>query len=145
MQTEFKMADTVTTNLSEIANAFNDFFVNIGPTLADKIPDTPLSITGLRCPPHPFMLEPITENELTAVINKLKSCAAGYDELKSTILKKCLPYIHKPLLHILNRSLATGIFPDQFKLAKVIPLYKADDSALFSNYRPTYIHSPMLF
>ena len=32
--------------------------------------------------------------------------------------------------------LITGIFPDAFKLSKVIPLYKKDDSSLLDNYRP---------
>lgn len=133
------MADTIITNPAVIANEFNNFFVNIGPSLADKIPNTPLSTSGFNCPSHPFVFDPITEKELTDTIIKLKSCASGHDELKSDILKKCLPYIIKPLLHILNSSLMTGIFPEQFKLAKVIPLYKADDSAIFSNYRPISI------
>ena len=33
-------------------------------------------------------------------------------------------------------SLAQGIFPNELKKAKVIPLYKANDPMLFSNYRP---------
>ena len=29
-----------------------------------------------------------------------------------------------------------GIFPDQLKILKVLPLYKKDDDSNFSNYRP---------
>ncbi len=32
--------------------------------------------------------------------------------------------------------LATGIFPDKLKIAKIIPLHKKDDETLFTNYRP---------
>ena len=32
--------------------------------------------------------------------------------------------------------LTTGIFPDDFKLSKVIPLFKKGDSSLLINYRP---------
>ena len=32
--------------------------------------------------------------------------------------------------------LNTGIFPDNLKIAKVIPLFKKDDDKSFSNYRP---------
>ena len=32
--------------------------------------------------------------------------------------------------------LTTGIFPDHFKLSKVIPLFKKGDSSLLINYRP---------
>ena len=33
----------------------------------------------------------------------------------------------KPFAIIINQMIATGIFPDQFKISKVIPLYKAKD------------------
>ena len=36
----------------------------------------------------------------------------------------------------MNQILTTGIFPDKFKIAKVIPLFKNGDQSIFSNYRP---------
>ena len=35
-----------------------------------------------------------------------------------------------------NQSLTTGIFPDNLKLAKVIPLFKKGDPTSINNYRP---------
>ena len=33
-------------------------------------------------------------------------------------------------------SFNTGIVPDQLKIAKVVPIYKASDNSLLNNYRP---------
>ena len=42
----------------------------------------------------------------------------------------------KPIAIMVNQMLNTGIFPSQLKISKVIPLYKANDETLLSNYRP---------
>ena len=44
--------------------------------------------------------------------------------------------LSQPLTHICNLSLTYGVFPDQMKIANVIPLYKSDDPMFFSHYRP---------
>ena len=40
---------------------------------------------------------------------------------------------------IINQSFQSGIFPDQLKIAKVISIFKKDDSANLDNYRPMSI------
>ena len=52
------------------------------------------------------------------------------------IIKDISEYISAPLTQIVNLSLAKCIFPDQLKISKIVPIYKADDPQLFSNYRP---------
>jgi hypothetical protein len=52
------------------------------------------------------------------------------------LIKTIKHEILKPLTIIINQTLNTGIFPDNLKIAKVIPLYKKDDEMIFSNYRP---------
>ena len=52
------------------------------------------------------------------------------------LLKNVIHNILKPLLYICNLSLKNGIFPEDMKMAKVIPLYKTEDPMIFSNYRP---------
>ena len=50
-----------------------------------------------------------------------------------------------PMAEIFNSMIRSGIFPDDLRIAKVIPLYKSGDSSLFiqttgpSHY---YLHSP---
>ena len=89
---------------------------------------------------YDFAFELITEETTVKILNNLKpkpSC--GYDGFSTKLLKTCMLEICKPLTLIINQTLSTGIFPDSLKVAKVIPLYKEGDKALFDNYRPISI------
>ena len=44
--------------------------------------------------------------------------------------------LDKPLLHIFNLSLQTGVFPDKLKIARVIPLFKGGENYKLGNYKP---------
>jgi len=56
---------------------------------------------------------PVTEAEIKITITSLKSKnSTGYDGISNRILKHCVKSISKPLTHIFNNSLFTGIFPE---------------------------------
>ena len=63
--------------------------------------------------------------------------SSGHDGISNTLLKVIKASISQSLTIIINQMLTTGIFPDAFKVSKVIPLYKKGDSSLLANYRPT--------
>ena len=52
------------------------------------------------------------------------------------IIKQVINYIAKPLAHVCSTYFEYGVFPDNMKVAKVVPLFKAGDRIVFSNYRP---------
>ena len=141
-QSQFKLNDgTLLTDKSAISEKFNDFFINIGPTLANKIPDQ-IRVPGyyLGNPlPNSIFLEPVTTKELDEIIQNLKKSAAGYDELNKDILVFSIPVIQSTLLELLNKSLIQGVFPDELKIANITPIFKADDSSKFNNYRPVSV------
>ena len=53
-----------------------------------------------------------------------------------SIIKRSICSVSSPLTHILNLSITHGIVSDELKIARVIPIFKSGDKALFSNYRP---------
>ncbi|CAH2216375.1 jg3180 [Pararge aegeria aegeria] len=65
-----------------------------------------------------------------------KNKGAGPDELPAIFIKNCAATLAYPLYLIFNRSLATGIFPDKWKFANVVPIPKSGQADDILNYRP---------
>ena len=123
----------------QIANSLNEHFTSIGPKLAEKLPKSQKSFkTFLKNPvPHSFFMSPVSETYVIDLINSLQpNKAPGFDEVSNKVLKLSSHFIVKPLTHIINLSFLNGVFPDNLKIAKIIPLYKKGDKFLGSNYRP---------
>ena len=85
---------------------------------------------------HSIYIPDIKKNEIITVINTLKNSAPGNDEMPASILKQCIETYIDPLTYLVNLSINQGIFPDELKIAKVLPIYKSDDKQLIQNYRP---------
>ena len=52
--------------------------------------------------------------------------SAGHDDISNFILKGVILSIADPLAHIFNSSILSGTFPEQMKIAKVIPYSKKE-------------------
>ena len=84
-----------------------------------------------------FNFENIDEETVRKTIQTLPSKnSCGLDGISSKLIKIIEPAIIKPLTLLINQVLNTGIFPDELKIAKVIPIFKKDDPTLLKNYRP---------
>ena len=116
------------TNMTSIANKFNEYFTSAGSNLANAI-DTrgkPAYTSYLRVPSiTTFNFTYTNSDEVRILINNLKpKQSAGHDSISSKLLKDIGHIIAPTLSVIINQSLYTGIFPKQLKTAKVIPLFK---------------------
>jgi hypothetical protein len=88
-----------------------------------------------------LFISPVTESKVEGIIKNLKNpYSAGFDEIPEIVLKKGVQHIIKPLTHIFNLSLQTGIFPG-LKIAKLRPILKKSDRFAINNYRPISVLS----
>ena len=128
----------ITSDPAVIANAFNNFFVNIGPTLSSKIPEQGLEYRKYMPQGNEYslFLLPTTDQEVNNIIKQLKDGAPVKDGITSLSLKLVSDFIVKPITRTVNLSFSQGVFPNELKIALVSPLYKAKDPMYFSNYRP---------
>lgn len=128
-------------NMDEVADCFNRFFVNVGPDLGSRIPDRGAGGEHLgelvdRNPCSMF-LNGVDENEILDIVKNCKNKkSTDFNDIDMSLVKLVIEGISKPLTHICNLSFKTGAFPNQMKIAKVIPLYKNGSKHHFTNYRP---------
>ena len=130
------------TNPESIANAFNDYFVNVGINLASKIPCTNTKFTQFlkRSYPNSFVFYPTDNYEIFSILRNINpNKSPGPDCLDPFVIKQAAEPLAPILSYIFNISMDSGRVPDQLKIAKVIPIFKADDNKKFSNYRPISI------
>ena len=62
--------------------------------------------------------------------------SSGIDEISSKLCKDAFMVLGHQLVHLFNCSLNSGVFPEKWKIAKIIPLFKGGDREFVGNYRP---------
>jgi len=138
---EFNIDGKTVSDCKTIADRFNKFYVNIGPSLAKDIPHTnedPLvSLSNINC--NSIFLTNTDATEVLNIIKSLKISCPGWDNISSKVIKQSADKLLQPLVHVLNLSLCQGKVPRELKIARVTPIYKNGDQKLINNYRPVSI------
>ena len=85
-----------------------------------------------------LFISPVLQKDTITTVNNCKSkTSCDHNNIDMVIIKQVINYIAKPFAHVCSTSFEYyGVFPDKMKVATVVPLFKAGDRSLFSNYRP---------
>ena len=111
------------TDQKAIAKKFNEFYVDVGPNLASKLPQNNND--------YKSYLPNITEQELKeAVASLIPNKSPGFDSIHVNVNKQSTKN-----LYIFDQSLNSENFPDKLKIAKVFPISKSGKTYVLSNYR----------
>lgn len=138
-----------TENVSVLnAEKFNKFFSEIGEIISKQCnPSVDQASTMLRknkgrlsssC--QSMFLEPTTASEVSNIVCNLKNKKSGdVYGLNSELFKQIYPILSDALCEVLNMCMEQGIFPQELKIARVVPVHKKDDVDEEGNYRPVSI------
>ena len=124
------------------ANDFNEHFVNIGAKVASKAGES----EQMPVFKHPDCLYQFDMIDITleSVVKRLKSLGSrsslDFRNMDTKLLSLSSDVIATYITKLFNLTIKTGIIPDDWKVARVTPIYKGkgnkDD---MSNYRPISI------
>ena len=144
---ELKLNGSIICNSSELSNAFNDHFSTIGTCLANEIPpndnNNDLSyISNINVNNNKFTFSSTISRIAFSHLNKLcRSKATGLDNISAKIICECADLISVSRCDLINKSLLSGIFPDDWKCARVTTLFKQGKTSDLKDYRPISVIS----
>ena len=145
---KLEIAGELITDVDRVVSLFNQYFVDTADrVLGDTITGTYVPSTELlhhikiRNPQKVLFNIPfITCDNVVFYFRKLGiRKATGVDELSVQLLRSLENAIVEPFVQIINTSIRTSCFPDQWKLARVLPLHKSGSKTCIDNYRPVSI------
>ena len=118
----FSMNNTVITDSQMIADEFNNFFVSIGPQLANNISNNVSPLSYVHSVANSIVISTITTLEVRNIILSTKNSSPGWDNIPACVAKQCVDHYIEPLTHIINNSIQENVFPSELKLARVVPI-----------------------
>jgi hypothetical protein len=127
------------TSSDVISKGFNTFFSNIGPNLAEEIGTTECYFKDhLNKTNSKFtVFKSVTVNHVCILLRELSgSKGTGLDKISSKIIKIAAPFISDSLTYIFHQAITLCTFPHEWKIARVITLFKNGKYNLPGNYRP---------
>ena len=131
----------VVTEATEISDTFNHHFGNIGANLANNIGKSIFNpIQYLKSPSSVFSSNEIDIGKVKQLLNQINTKKSpGLDNFPGNLLKIAAVILAPSLTKIFNKSLCTGIYPNNWKLARVVHIFKSGDRSDMNNYRPISI------
>ena len=139
---EIKLGENILNNPRDIAEGFNNYFSNIGPDLASQIQTSTSNFeTYVKIATSEFAaFQHTTVDNVHQLLSRISSNkATGIDKISCKMIRMAAPAIADSLTYIFNQAITLASFPDEWKIARVIPLFKSGHRNMPGNYRPISI------
>ena len=121
------------TDFTEKAQLFNDHFI-LQCTTIDTGSEIPQDTPGIPTQIEDFA---ISEEKILKIIRSLNpNKAHGWNGISTRMIKLSDASLVTPLKIIFTNCLRSGVFPEIWKRANVVPIHKKNEKNLKSNYRP---------
>lgn len=119
-------------------NVISDYFLTLPACNNIDVDDVTADIKMPKLP-NTFDLKPTSETEVFKIINSITTNSTGLDGLNIRMIKLTLPKTLPIITAIINKSIETNTFPEQWKAALVRPIPKNTSPNELKDLRPISI------
>ena len=120
-----------------LANTFADYFIEKIKKIREALDSQTLYDPIDQEVPTIEEFLPFTEEDIEEIIGTMQPKYCELDVIQPTFLKKLIPCIIKPITHLINTSISSGVSAANWKTAIIRPLLKKPSLDLKTkNYRP---------
>ena len=130
---------TYQTDSSSFINLLNNYFTNVGTSMASAIPTSNVSFKNVLSNrvSSSFVFQEISETEVYDVIKNLKTNkASGIFEISNKFIKMAALIICPIFTKLLNKCFENETFLDVFKISQIIPIPKVNVPQYLQDFRP---------
>ena len=133
--------DIGSSNKNEVLSSTLDKYRNHpSPSIVKILKNKNLQSSSISIPSSSWGSK-ITTEEINTILKSLNSKKApGIDKIPTKLVKLASDFLAEPLSIAINNSISTPTFPNNTKVASVVPIdKKTDDKYGISNFRPVSI------
>ena len=137
---ELKVQGINTNDINEIALTFNKYFIDTVQNLSDTFGAIFKQISAPNHTKPVFNLTEVPHGKILKILSTLKSSKAkDVFEWDSTFIKSNNQSFSTPTARLVNMSFEQSTFPNAWKSAVVVPIFKTGEPTEVNNYRPISI------
>ena len=138
-----KEIDKIVTNEKEVADIFNDFFVNVAKDIGqnytfDRANHPNINtILDQNFGTDVFTFRPTDQKTVSKIIRKFNvKKASGFDQISIKLLKRGQQSLVPLLTNLVNNTIMSDIVPERLKFGQVTPIFKKNYPMDKANHWP---------
>lgn len=134
----FKFGTITLLNKTDSVEEINNYFATVGERGVREIDYVPFKILDEKViDTEMSFFNEITITRFLEIVSDMKTTkSSGIEDLNSCLVIKAMKIMPQVFVHICNRSLKEGIFPQDCKEARISVIPKKGDLRLLDNIRP---------
>ena len=125
------------TDNRKIADAFMNYFGSVAQNVQNSINqhngENLLNIVPRN--ENTFYMNPSRRREIVQIVKALKKCS-GVQAISLKVLRLGIDVFSNIISDLFNLSFLSSVYPSDFKVARVVPIFKSGNKSHIDNYRP---------